>query len=193
MYSVIDRPLLPVESLQLRLLRLCDPSAPPKGAVESPQRVIYEETDSALRPLDAESFAVADRRRGGRHAECMRSRLAVAGGREGGQITRRGDRHPTPLRLARSSISLLRIHGGDRWTGRDTQCSDAQYVEVSASQDHGNRGWSMKVDTLCCQSLLLTSHFEEGRAGKKEGGYSSLCDCSNRMDWVEPGGEQASG
>ena len=38
--------------------------------------------------------------------------------KEGGQITRKGDRHPTPYAsLARSSISLLRIHGGDRWTG----------------------------------------------------------------------------
>ena len=40
-------------------------------------------------------------------------------------------------------------------------------VEVGASPDQGNRGWSMKVETLCCHSLLLTSHFGKVRDSKR--------------------------
>ena len=114
--------------------------------------------------------------------------LARAGPREGegrgrgsnnseGEIATRHRYASLPRSLA---CSLVHFTAENSWgrsmDGREraTRMAPARQaamhtVEVGASPDQGNRGWSMKVETLCCHILLLTSHFGKVRAIAKGG------------------------
>ena len=112
-----------------------------------------------------------DATRRGRHAECIRSRLARQAdhgeGRKEGQITREGDRHPTPQHRASFPRSLVHL-AGNSWGrsieettvgGSEPGGCDAEWrMELTRTMGNleGVKGrensWA-KCHRICCEGI----------------------------------------